>query len=46
MCGIVALYDEDYHYEAFVTRRDGARVVALRRRVADAAIEQAGYPLG
>ena len=43
--GIVALYDEDYHYEAFVTRRDGARVVALRRCVHGLEVEGPFLPL-
>lgn len=43
--GIVALYDEDYHYEAFVTRRDGTRGVALRRRVHDLEVEGPFLPL-
>jgi len=37
--GIAALHDEDYHYEAFVTCREGTRVVALRRHVHDLEVE-------
>jgi alpha-N-arabinofuranosidase len=29
------MYDEDYHYEAFVTRRGGSRAVVLRRKIHD-----------
>lgn len=33
--GVAAYYDDSYHYEAFVTRRSGARAVCLRKRVHD-----------
>ncbi|MCE5256305.1 MAG: glycoside hydrolase family 43 protein [Spirochaetaceae bacterium] len=33
--GIVAYYDDSYHYEAFVTRRSGARVIDLRKHIHD-----------
>lgn len=33
--GITAYYDDSYHYEAFITRHAGSRVIVLRKHVHD-----------
>ena len=43
--GIVTMYDEEYHYEAFVTLRRGSRALVLRRRVHDLELESSPVPL-
>jgi len=37
--GITAYYDDDYHYEIFVTMRGGRRAVCLRKKVHDLVVE-------
>ena len=44
--GLVAYYDEDYHYEAFLARRGGDRFAVLRRRVHDLEVEGSPVELG
>lgn len=43
--GVAAYYDEHYHYEAFITRRSGSRVLCLRKRVHDIVVEIAALPI-
>jgi alpha-N-arabinofuranosidase len=37
--GLVAYRDDGHHYEVAVTRRDGRRVVVVRRRIGDLVVE-------
>lgn len=43
--GVAAYYDDSYHYEAFVTKRSGSRILCLRKRVHDIIVEVAPQPI-